>query len=235
MAMEIPAKALLIIKQTVSRTSAPGIKNIQAMQKALSGLPVTVDCDQSEIMRVQYNPSSLSISANASTIQVKSMQQSTENTAVQQQERPPSIVLTVQLLFDAVNSKDAFMADKFRLSAGDLVSAGAAISKTVKGGYTVRPQIDGLMGMMMDMNTRSVAFVWQDMVFEGQVSDVQATYNMFNMSGNPISGSVRLSITQNLDDTSISNWDRALETCFSKGMSGKNAFEKAGNLVNINL
>ena len=33
MAMEIPAKALLVIKGTPSRATVPGAKNIQAMQK----------------------------------------------------------------------------------------------------------------------------------------------------------------------------------------------------------
>lgn len=235
MGMEIPAKALLIIKGTPSRATVPGAKNIQAMQKVLEGTPVSVDCAKSEIMRVQYNPSSLSIRANASTIQINSVQQPGEIGAVQQQERPPSIVLSVKLLFSAVNSKDAFMADKFRLSAGDAASAGTAIAQTVKGGYSVRPQIDGLMGVIMDMDTRGVAFVWQDMVFEGQVSDLRSSYDMFNMSGNAISGSIDMSITQNLDGASLSAWDKALDQCFTSGMVGKNPLEKVGNFINLNV
>ena len=127
------------------------------------------------------------------------------------------------------------MADKFRLSVGDAVSAGTAIAQTVKGGYTVRPQIDGLMGVIMDMNTRGVAFVWQDMVFEGQVSDLRSSYDMFNMTGNPISGSIDMSITQNLDGESLNAWDKALDRCFTSGMAGKNPLEKMGNLVNFNI
>lgn len=235
MAMEIPAKALLIIKGTPSRATVPGTKNIQAMSSILSGIPVEADGDKSEIMRVQYNPSSLSIRANASTIQINSIQKPGETSAVQQQERPPSIVLTVKLVFSAVNSKDAFMADKFRLSAGDMASAGVAIAKTAAGGYSVRPQIDGLMGLIMDLETQAVAFVWQDMVFEGQVSELRSSYHMFNMSGNPISGSVDISITQSLNESSLSSGDKALELCFAKGMAEKNPLEKASNLININL
>lgn len=235
MAMEIPAKALLVIKGTPSRATVPGAKNIQAMEKVLAGLPVKVDCAQSEIMRVQYNPSSLSIRANAQSIKVNSMQKPGESAGVRQEEQPPSIVLSVKLVFTAVNSKDAFMADKFRLSASDAVSDGAAIAQAVNGGYTVRPQIDGLMGVIMDMDTRGVAFVWQDMVFEGQVSSLSSSYNMFNMSGNPISGSIDMSITQNISEASVTAWDKALDQCFTSGMAGKNPLEKAGNLINLNL
>jgi hypothetical protein len=91
------------------------------------------------ILRVQYNPSSLTISANATPMDMKSLQQGNiEDSMIVQNSRPPSVVLGVQLIFDAVNNKDAFMFEKFRLSPTDIAAdiAGAIMGRE----YTVQPQ-----------------------------------------------------------------------------------------------
>ena len=70
---------------------------------------------RTHVMTVQYNPSTLSIQANAESIPFTYLQQNIDNGIPNQNLRPPMVVLSVQLVFDAVNTQDAFMLDKLRL------------------------------------------------------------------------------------------------------------------------
>ena len=107
------------------------------------------------VMQVQYNPSSLSIQANAKPIPFTYLQQHVDSGIPNQNLRPPMVLLSVELIFDAMNPQDAFMMDKVRLSAGTMASNAAGIVKNVKdGGYTVQPQTEGLLAALLRSNTR---------------------------------------------------------------------------------
>lgn len=233
---EFPTKALLVIRRDSSRLTPKRSKDLAAMKKLLSGRDMQAIGEDLEILKVQYNPSTLTVSANASAIQTKSMQTSSDPSIQNQKERPPSVVLEVDLIFDEINPKDAFMADKFRMSAGDAASTVAAFTKgSGRGGYSVAAQISGLAGMMLDRNTRNVTFLWQDMMFTGVVSEMRNSYTMFNMSGNPIRGTVRMNITQNVDIGGEFHWSQALDHCFVQSAAGKNILEQAASLTSLNI
>jgi len=191
------------------------------------------------LLQVQYNPSSIKISANAESVPFQYLQQNVDNGIPNQNHRPPSIVLTVDLIFDAVNVKDAFMLEKLRLSAGDAVSAVAGIAKSLKGGYTVQPQTNGLIAMLMRDSTRTVTFKWADMTFTGEATEIQAKYTMFSVSGKPVRSVVTISITQQVDSKADSTyWDKAFDKCFGDAGStmscgGKGIGQTAGNLLNV--
>lgn len=227
-----PSKALLLIRKDAQAQS--GAANLQSMKKLLSGMDLSDQTlSQSELLQVQYNPASLKIQASAMPAEMQSIQQADGSGSAHLQSGPPSMVLSVQLLFDAVNNQDAFMADKFRLSMADVAAAGAGIADI----YSVRPQMNGLIGMIMGKSSRNVLFQWRDFSFEGTVTEVSASYLMFNMKGNPIRGSVNLTIAQGITDGGYAGyWSDAFEKCFSSRASqGKNMLEKAGNLVNLNI
>lgn len=233
---EFPTKALLVIRRDSSRLTPKRSKDLAAMKKLLSGRDMQAKGEDLEILKVQYNPSTLTISANASAIQTKSMQTFSDPSIQTQKERPPSVVLEVDLIFDEINPKDAFMADKLRMSAGDVASTVAAFTKgSGSGGYSVAAQISGLAGMMLDRNTRNVTFLWQDMMFMGVVSEMRNSYTMFNMSGNPIRGTVRMNITQNVDIEGEAHWSQALDHCFVQSAAGKNILEQAASLTSLNF
>jgi hypothetical protein len=192
------------------------------------------------ILRVQYNPSSLTISANATSMDMKSLQQGNiEDSMIVQNSRPPSVVLGVQLIFDAVNNKDAFMFEKFRLSPTDIAAdiAGAILGRE----YTVQPQTNALLAMVMRDSTRVVTFKWAEMTFTGEVTEISARYTMFSVSGKPIRSVVNLRLTQLVESTADSKyWDTAFDNCFGgaytpKDSGGKRATDTFGNLINLGL
>ena len=183
------------------------------------------------VMQVQYNPASLSLHANADPVAFSSLQQNIDSGIPSQNVRPPSITLSVELVFDAMNAKDAFMAEKFSLSAGGIVSSVAGAKKLASGGYTVQPQTNALLALLLRPSTRLVTFRWGDMAFTGQVTEVQADYTMFSVSGKPIRSTVRLNISQQVESSGDSRyWDTAFDKWFQKSDS-KSA--SLGNVLNL--
>lgn len=231
-----PSKAYLIIKRAAPRAKDSGAEGLKSIGRLLSGSELSAAQEDQEILRVQYNPSSLTIRANAREVQIKSMQQSIDSSALIQQNRPPSVVLSVTLIFEAINPQDAFMADKFRISAGDTASAIrggiAAAQKT----NTVKNHINGLIGMILNHDTRKVTFLWRDMSFTGCVEEINSDYTMFNMAGNPIRGSVTMNIVQSLSGPEeLGVWNNAFDNNFKEESGGKSVMGKMGNLINVNL
>ena len=247
-------KALLIIRTKSGSASAGGspggvaAKAASALTNAARVAPgtsaaaaATAAGANSLTLEVQYNPSTISINANANNVPFQYLQQNLDNGIPNQNTRPPSIVLAVDLIFDAVNNKDAFMMDKFRLSAGDVVSAVSAVSTAKNGGYTVQPQTNGLVAALMRESTRNVTFQWADLSFTGEVSEVQARYTMFSVSGKPVRSVVRLNIVQQVTGSSAAAaWNRAFDKAFgnqdvSTSTGGKSALSQLSNLLNINI
>lgn len=191
---------------------------------------------KSNVMSVQYNPTSLSIQANAEAVPFTYLQKNIDNGIPNQSPRPPMVVLSVELMFDAMNPKDAFMAEKFSLSTGGTVSSVAGAVQAAKGGYTVQPQTDGLIAALMRPSTRVVTFRWADMAFTGQLIEVQAEYTMFSVSGKPVRSKVRMNIAQQVESNAdIQYWNKALDSMFSAGdtAGGKGAGQTLGNLLNL--
>lgn len=191
---------------------------------------------QTNVMQVQYNPASLSIQANAEAIPFTYLQKNIDNGIPHQSPRPPMVVLSVELIFDAMNPKDAFMQEKFSLSTGGAVSSVAGALQAGKGGYTVQPQTDGLIAALMKPSTRVVTFRWADMAFTGHLIEVQAEYTMFSVSGKPIRSKVQMNIAQQVEsDADIQYWDKALDTMFTGDgeAGGKGLGQTMGNLLNL--
>lgn len=191
-------------------------------------------------LEVQYNPSSLSINANANPVPFSYLLKNTDNGIPNQDLRPPSITLSVQLVFDDMNVKDAFMADKFRVtSVGDAISTASALAKNLSGnGYSVQPETNALVAMLMKDSTRLVTFQWADMSFTGEVCQVQARYTMFSVSGQPIRSVVDLVIVQAITSSGdVTQWENAFDKSFADSLAacstGKSLLQKAGNLINI--
>ena len=218
---------VLSIASGLGDSSAEGVGNL------LSAAQV-----DATVMQVQYNPASISIQANAQDILFTSLQQGLEGAVPNQNIRPPTVMLSVELIFDAMNPQDAFMMDKFRLSTGSVVSDVAGAVQNKKGGYTVQPQTDGLVAALLRAETRTVTFRWADMAFTGQLNEVRATYTMFSVSGKPIRSRVLLNIAQQVESKSdIKYWDQALAKVFASGndVELKKPAQQLGNLLNLDL
>jgi hypothetical protein len=197
-------------------------------------------------IQVQYNPSSLSLESAAGRTIRQSVGGSGES-MFQQMEVPEETVLRMELVFDAVNIKDAFMWDNLRLSTGDILQAGKSLATAAKGGYTVHKTVEALIGAICRAPSRIVGVVWNKMYFWGEMFDIRAEYTMFNRDGNPVRAKVALQIRQD-EPTSTSNgrmasatvqtdqyWKEAYQKLFKSVYEGGavDGSSKIGNLLNL--
>jgi hypothetical protein len=224
---KVAADTALMLKSASASTSA------KELGQALNGPQSALT---SHVMQVQYNPASLSIQANAEAVPFTYLQQNIDSGIPNQSPRPPMVVLSVELIFDAVNPADAFMLDKLRLSAGSVVSDISGAIQAKQGGYTVQPHTNGLVAALMRPSTRVVTFRWADMAFTGQLIEVQAVYTMFSVSGKPVRSHVRMNIAQQVESSSdLKYWDGVLDRAFSNNntITTKDASSNWGNIFNL--
>ena len=241
-------KAKLYIYNT---TGSEAVKSRSVIEAAVTALQGATQAAASAItaataragvsthmMTVQYNPSSLSIQANAQSIPFTYLQQNVDNGIPNQNLRPPMVMLSVELVFDAMNTQDAFMMDKLRLSVGSVISNVAGGLTAKKGGYTVQTQTNGLLATVMRPSTKIVTFAWADMAFTGQITEVQAKYTMFSPSGKPVRSVVRMNIAQQVESESDNTyWEKVLDTTFGANstLNTKNVGQSLGNVLNLNM
>ena len=185
------------------------------------------------ILKVKYNPSKIQIDSRAGSFLKSGIGGEGTNTLTQIN-MPAQTFMNFEILFDEENHQDAFMFEKAtNLSAGALVSDVAGVVKNIKNeeGYTVRPQVEALIGLLTQSETRQVVFYWSDMVFAGEVVSVDARYTMFNTMGNPIRAVVRLTIRQASQDPADNKyWIDAFDNL---GKGGSGAQGKVSNLLNL--
>lgn len=180
------------------------------------------------VLKVKYNPSKISINSRAgSFIQPGPGGESTN--IISQVVVPAQTYMSFEIIFDEENHQDAFMFDKFtNLSAGAVVSDVAGAVKNAKaGGYSVKEQVEAMIAMLTQSETRQVVFYWSQMVFAGEVVSLDAQYTMFNTLGNPIRAVVRLSLQESEEGSSY--WNNALDRFGREG----NKLDKVSNLLNF--
>lgn len=193
------------------------------------------------VMQVKYNPSSIRYSTQAGTY----VQSGPGNMGVNQITQitvPSRTTMYVDLIFDDVSVMDAFMWDKFHLSANSITTGAAGVVKQItKDGYSVQKQMEGLVSLITNKSSRSVIFYWCEMAFAGEVTGVNATYTMFNPQGHPVRGKVSLSIFQTEDNKDYSGgryWDEAFNRLFGdyrqdNDVEDTRFINQIGNIINI--
>lgn len=244
-----PNKAKIILVRKPAQSSGKG-KNIadtalSALSKAVNSVQSSAGASQDGYypMEVHYNPSSISISTKAGNSPLQSIQNgSDQNGLIIQETVPTECILSVALIFDAVDVKDSFMLEKVRASAGDVVQDVKAVAvSAIKGGFSVKSEINSFIGMVMREDTRHIIFQWANMSFYGEINDVEAVYTMFNISGEPVRGRVKISIRQDgAGNLEAAYWQKALDKCFgkagqSKEIQAKAFTQKIGSVINLNL
>lgn len=186
------------------------------------------------VLKVKYNPSKIHFESRAGSF----IHPGPGANTLTQVTMPAETSMSVELLFDEENHADAFLFEKVtNLSVGAAVSDVAGVVKNVAGeGYTVKPLVEALMGMLTQSETRQVVFYWSQMAFAGEVTNIDAVYTMFNPIGNPIRATVRLTIQQGEHGTIRERkregnyWNQAFDKLDG---GGSTIAEKAGNLLNF--
>ncbi|MDR1952988.1 MAG: hypothetical protein LBQ21_00680 [Clostridiales Family XIII bacterium] len=158
---------------------------------------------------VQFNPSTLRLETNAKNYQIKGMMANLHDLP-NQVDRSASVVLGVDLIFDAVQNADAFHGDALRVSSQDVISQGASAAKS----HTVLPQTNGMIAILaMRMY---VVFNWGRQSFSGMITELQAKYLMFSPSGHPIRSKVSIRIQQLIEgNKDMAYWDDAYDNLFT--------------------
>lgn len=244
-----PKKAKLTIQNRPSSSGISGLGNLDVVpgaQNALGGITSTLGAVAgitTRSLEVHYNPSSILISANAQPTNVSYLLKNMDEGVPRQQSRPPSLTMSVDLIFDDTNIKDAFMSEKFKLlsmteSVSGLISSGSSLVRTITGNqYSVQAQTNGLIALLMRKETRCVSFEWANFSFSGEVNQVQARYTMFSTSGRPIRSTVTLIIIQTFDAISDrEKWNNAFDQKFKSNLleaGNRSVGQKVGNILNI--
>jgi hypothetical protein len=242
-----PKKAFLVIQkdagrapESVAELAEKALLLSESVNPDSAAISDIFGAANSHVLQVQYNPSSIGFRANSEDIPVNRLQQNVVAEIPPQFTRPPSVVMSVQLVFDAMNVKDSFMADKFRLSASDVLGGAATAVRELRGKtFTVRPHTNALLYMLMRKESSFVTFHWSNMTFYGLVSEVHARYAMFSVSGEPVRSFVDLSIVQRVEGaTANTYWEKAFDKCFgdqdAPGLfGGQSMGQSVGNMLNL--
>jgi len=192
-----------------------------------------------KIFTVQFNPSTLRLSGHsggpASTTNF-----STENAKeVKRKPVDASISMSVELLFDSMDPKDAFMNDKIDVSPTGFLTGMADMGLTMgqKKKKTVQRQVEGFIGALRNENTRLITFNWGKLCYSGVLRRVGAEYTMFNVTGEPVRAKVGLTIMcADVKEwpNSVAVWQERYKNSYLGGSeSGVKASQKLGSLLNF--
>lgn len=175
------------------------------------------------VMEVQYNPKSIVISANGGSMLNRPNSGDAGSTQMQITSNVMRINFTVDLVFEDINIADAFHLEGLSMNAEELARTAASTAFNAFGdGFSVQKQCDGLLSLLNFKRLKQVIFVWSNMFFHGELTNVDVSYEMFNKLGNPILAKVRLVIQQTDSSKSVKytsdeeQWDAALDIAFGQ-------------------
>ncbi len=235
-------RAVLYIQKEDNHEPSPSYIS-QRTAQILQGGPGALkdgNTDGFYAITVQFNPSSIEFYAHADKVKVKTLQVQGQNEIPKPNVRPPSVTMTVELIFDDVENSDAFLVNNLTPGVMNIAKTGLKLL-TGREEHTVQPQTNAMVGMLMEESTRMICFRWGDLAFAGEVVNVEAKYTMFNPKGNPIRSVVSLTIVQRVDeDDQINYWESAFDNFFGQSNESKETnmgqtVDKAKNLLNVRL
>lgn len=240
-----PNKALLVLHYTPAdaKEGAIGAKKkdkfgfviTNTMNKLDEANESTIIADEPDrgdyVMEVQYNPSSINMTASAESMPIRPLLPAFDPNVPLSASVPPSVIMMIELIFDDIVVPDAFMFDKFNISAGNIVND-VMLAKDTRA-HTVQPQTNALLAAMQRTKSRCVSLYWADMCFHGEIKDMQAKYTMFSVSGRPIRSVINFTIVQNSSNEQGNSgnkyWQQALTSIFGPDPEGLDPEDKTYN------
>ncbi len=190
------------------------------------------------VMDVQYNPKSIVISSNGGNMLNRPVSGDAGATQMQITSNVMRINFTVDLVFEAINIADAFHLEGLSMNAQEL---SRTIESTVfnsleGGGYSVQTECEGLLALLNFKRLKQCIFVWSNMFFHGELTNVDVSYEMFNKLGNPVLAKVRIVLQQIDSSKSVKyvsddeQWNTAFDIAFGEaGSMAANAMGKFGS------
>lgn len=170
-------------------------------------------------VRVHYNPASITMySRGGETVTREgSLADLSAPARFQRNAMPPETMLSMDLFFDDTDNANAFMLEAGMSSPTGM---GRAVKNTVSrvkdGQCSVAAISELFVAATASAETRLVCFVWNKMVFWGELCEVEVEYTMFNNRGNPIRSKVSIRIRQDGDPEKSGSYEKLWTDAYHK-------------------
>ena len=189
---------------------------------------------------VKFNPSSLRFSGHNGGRYSTMDYMSQDDNELHYAGVDANISMSVELLFDSMDVKDAFMSDKLDFSPTGFLTGAVDAGLTATGKNkrkTIQREVEGFIAALRNDNTRLITFNWGKMCYSGVLRRVSTEYTMFNVTGEPVRAMVGLSIMcadAKQWRNSLAVWQERDKAAFDGGNESfvKNS-QKVGNLLNF--
>lgn len=191
---------------------------------------------------VQFNPKSIRFDSLNGKIQSMNGNDDASR-LVQTKELLGRTKLSFELIFDDVDLMDSFMLQEVAdMNVTKVVNKGWDMLRHKGNTFTVTNKMDTFMALLASAASQHVVFFWGKLTFRGKVTAVNNTYTMFNTSGNPVRGKMRLEITQDANNQDAfvyenKTWKKSYESVFTDKAGGGalDMLSKLGNNAILNI
>ena len=201
----------------------------------LTGLDLEND-GYNRIIEVQFNPSTIQLRSNAGgNVQVTNYTK--DGAGVSRGTTGLHVEMSVKLIFDQISNTAAFEQDQMTLSGTRAIaSVSNAIGDMIFGKKTqsIQVTVEAFIAALRNENTRWVCFEWGEFKYEGVVRQVNSTYTMFDINGNPVRAEVGLTIylaDSSIRDNDVGYWYDAYYAAFIDGNPTAMAMMAMGSLL----
>lgn len=177
---------------------------------------------------VQFNPATLRIrAAGGGKTEIKNFLNDAENNTgkpigYSYAPAPFSIHMDVDLIFNKVDPNDAFL--ELAPSLGTFKGAGKSVFNLLgqNSSYSVQNEIEGLIAATRCFNVCLLSFNWGKLCYSGVLQNLDTSYTVFNPKGEPVAGTVHLSmilINEDVNERNMGKWYEAYQKAFDKEKS----------------
>ncbi len=183
-----------------AKDKAQELKNLADKAGIYSGIVSRLGIKTNEMLRkydkvfeVQFNPSSFSIYGSGGGLtQVTDVGM---GGGINYARLATNMQLSVKLLFDKTSTTGSFpmsvMTKNVATMAGDVINTGKDL---IFGQIHVETVVEGFCAAVRNNLTQQVCFQWGNMYYEGLCKSANATYTLFDASGQPTRATVDFSI-----------------------------------------
>lgn len=160
-----------------------------------SGVTTSVQNAVARRFTVQFNPSSLSFNATGGGI-IRRNEFGSGSGGMSYGTAKTHIEFGVQIIFDNMVRSRAFLGDGFSINADNAIDAVAesVVGATGLGGPSVQERVEAFQALVRNKYTKNITFAWGSLMYSGVVTGCDATYTMFNPTGEPVRAVVQLNM-----------------------------------------
>lgn len=204
----------------------------QSSMEMLGELQGTADgfLQNGKQFKVQFNPATLQFNASGGGYsEIKDYAKSGEDAkktgsdiGIKYGKVPFQVTMEVDLIFNKVDSNDAFVEVFQGMSTfKGLYKTGANLTGK-NSSYSVQNEIEGLIAATRVFTTCLISFNWGKMHYCGILQNLNTNYTVFNPKGEPVAGTAHLSmilIDEGVNQKSAGKWVKAYKEAFDKSKS----------------